>query len=65
MQHTDTRTAIRTHWDAGTQKHWDQTLPHRYWYTQTLGYTNRRIHRTWDTHTHWDIAPLGHKETEA
>lgn len=57
LTHMDTRTDIRTYRDAGRQRQWDQILLHRY--TQTLGYTDRRTHRTWDRHTHTGIHTTG------
>lgn len=61
LTYMDTRPDIRTYRDAGGQRQWDQILLHRY--TQTLGYTGRRTHRTWDRHTHTGIHTTGTQET--
>lgn len=60
-KHTDTRIDVRTHRDAGTQSQWDQTLPRRSWYIQTLAYTEGHIEPEIDIHTGIHT-PLRHKE---
>lgn len=60
LTHTNTRTDIRTYKDAGEQRQWDQILLHRY--TQSLGYTDRRTHRTWERDTHIGIHTTGTQE---
>lgn len=62
LTHIDTRTDIVTYRDAGGQRQWDQILLHRF--SQTLGYTGRRTHRTWDRHTCTGIHTIGTQETE-
>lgn len=56
------------HRNNGTRHCHTGTGIHRHWDIQTEGYIEPGTHTPIQTHTHtpqWDIAPLGHKETEA